>query len=102
MDALESIKQSCSGTRVVVTTPETCKRVFTDDGGFKPGWPISTVKLIGKKSFAGISYEEHKRLRCLTAVPVNGHEALSLYLQYIEENVIFALDKWAKIEQIAS
>lgn len=85
---------------VIVTIPETCKRVLTDDDAFKPGWPLSTLELIGKKSFVGISYEEHKRLRRLTAAPVNGHEALSVYLQYIEENVISALDKWAKIEQI--
>ncbi|KAJ4710266.1 Cytochrome P450 family ent-kaurenoic acid oxidase [Melia azedarach] len=85
---------------VIVTTPETCKRVLTDDDGFQPGWPISTVELIGKKSFVSISYEDHKRLRRLTAAPVNGHEALSVYLEYIEENVISALDKWAKIEKI--
>ncbi|KAJ4727350.1 Cytochrome P450 family ent-kaurenoic acid oxidase [Melia azedarach] len=85
---------------VIVTTPETCRRVLTDDDAFKPGWPVSTMELIGKKSFIGISYEEHKRLRRLTAAPVNGHEALSVYMQYIEDNVISALDKWAKIEQI--
>ncbi|KAF2322015.1 hypothetical protein GH714_005694 [Hevea brasiliensis] len=85
---------------VFVTTPETCKRVLIDDDAFKPGWPSSTMELIGKKSFIGISYEEHKRLRRLTASPVNGHEALSLYLDYIEENVISALDKWATMGQI--
>lgn len=85
---------------VIVTMPEPCRRVLTDDEKFQPGWPISTLKLIGKKSFIGISYEEHKRLRRLTAAPVNGHEALSLYMGYIEENVISALDKWSKMGQI--
>ncbi|KDP28926.1 hypothetical protein JCGZ_14697 [Jatropha curcas] len=85
---------------IFVTTPETCKRVLTDDEAFKPGWPSSTMELIGKKSFLGISYEEHKRLRRLTSSPVNGHEALSLYLQYIEQNVASALDKWASMGQI--
>ncbi|XP_048141555.1 ent-kaurenoic acid oxidase 2-like isoform X1 [Rhodamnia argentea] len=85
---------------VIVTMPEPCRRVLTDDEKFQPGWPISTMKLIGKKSFIGISYEEHKRLRRLTAAPVNGHEALSLYTGYIEENVISALDKWSKMGQI--
>ncbi|KAK1583120.1 hypothetical protein Q3G72_021151 [Acer saccharum] len=84
---------------VIVTLPETCKRVLTDDDAFKPGWPVSTIKLIGEKSFISISYEEHKRLRRLTAAPVNGYEALSLYLNYIEENVISALDKWSKMGQ---
>ncbi|XP_021294327.1 ent-kaurenoic acid oxidase 1-like [Herrania umbratica] len=85
---------------VIVTMPETCKRVLNDDDAFKPGWPTATVELIGKKSFIGISYEEHKRLRRLTAAPVNGHEALSLYIQYIEENVISALEKWSNMGDI--
>lgn len=48
---------------VIVTTPEACRRVLTDDEAFKPGWPTSTMKLIRKKSFISISFEEHKRLR---------------------------------------
>lgn len=85
---------------IIVTTPEGCRRVLTDDETFVPGWPKSTMKLIGEKSFIGISAEEHKRLRKLTASPVNGHEALSLYLKYIEENVVKALDKWAGMGEI--
>lgn len=85
---------------IIVTTPEACRRVLTDDETFMPGWPTSTMKLIGEKSFIGISYEEHKRLRKLTAAPVNGHEALSIYLKYIEENVVAALEKWSDMGQI--
>ena len=82
---------------IIVTTPEASRRVLTDDENFKPGWPRSTMELIGRKSFIGITYEEHKRLRRLTAAPVNGHEALSIYMQYIEENVITALNKWTEL-----
>lgn len=85
---------------IIVTAPEICRRVLTDDEAFQPGWPTSTLRLIGRKSFINISDEEHKRLRRLTAAPVNGYEALSMYLQYIEENVISALDKWARMGQI--
>ena len=85
---------------IIVTTPEGCRKVLSDDEAFKPGWPSSTMKLIGKKSFIGISYEEHKRLRRLTSAPVNGHEALSMYMQYIEEIVVSTLDKWANMGQI--
>ncbi|KAG5538829.1 hypothetical protein RHGRI_019398 [Rhododendron griersonianum] len=86
---------------IIVTVPEACKRVLTDDEYFKPGWPSSTLKLIGRKSFIGsITYEEHKRLRRLTAAPVNGHEALSIYVGYIEENVKLDLEKWAGMGQI--
>ncbi|KAI4338751.1 hypothetical protein MLD38_023769 [Melastoma candidum] len=82
---------------VILTSPDACRRVLTDDEKFKPGWPISTLELIGKKSFVGISYEEHKRLRRLTASPVNGPEALSMYIHYIEENVKLALEKWSRM-----
>ncbi|KAL3833003.1 hypothetical protein ACJIZ3_007739 [Penstemon smallii] len=85
---------------VILTTAESCRRVLTDDESFKPGWPSSTVNLIGKKSFVGISDEEHKWLRKLTAAPVNGHEALSIYLKYIEDNVVKALENWADMGQI--
>ncbi|XP_044483813.1 ent-kaurenoic acid oxidase 2-like [Mangifera indica] len=87
---------------VIVTKPETCRRVLMDDDGFKAGWPIATMKLMGEKSFirTDISIEEHKRLRRLTAASINGHEALSAYLEYIEESVKSALDKWAKMGQI--
>lgn len=85
---------------IIVTTPEACRKVLTDDEAFKPGWPISTMKLIGEKSFIGISYDEHKRLRKLTAAPVNGFESLTMYLEYIEENVVTAFDRWSKMGQI--
>ena len=85
---------------IICTVPETCKRVLTDDDAFKPGWPLATVELIGRKSFVAISFEEHKRLRKLTAAPINGHEALSLYISYIEEIVISSLEKLATMGQI--
>lgn len=85
---------------IIVTTPEACRKILSDDDAFKPGWPTATTELIGKKSFIGISYEEHKRLRKLTAAPVNGHEALSLYMRYIEANVVSALEKWSQMGQI--
>ncbi|KDP30573.1 hypothetical protein JCGZ_16952 [Jatropha curcas] len=85
---------------ILVTTPETCRKVLTDDEAFQPGWPKSTEELIGKKSFVSISHEEHKRLRRITSTPLNGHEALSQYISYIEENVIYALDEWASMTEI--
>ncbi|KAM7490022.1 hypothetical protein LguiA_032943 [Lonicera macranthoides] len=85
---------------IIVTIPDACRKVLSDDEGFKPGWPSSTVELIGKNSFISISYEEHKRLRRITAAPVNGHDALSMYVPYIEESVVSALDRWANMGQI--
>ncbi|KAL8028420.1 hypothetical protein ABFX02_14G158700 [Erythranthe guttata] len=85
---------------IIVTTAEACRKVLTDDEAFKPGWPTSTVNLIGKKSFVGISDEEHKWLRKLTSAPVNGNEALSVYMKYIEDNVVTALEKWSEMGEI--
>ncbi|GKC80569.1 Ent-kaurenoic acid oxidase 1 isoform X1, partial [Tanacetum coccineum] len=85
---------------IIVTVPEACRKVMCDDEAFQPGWPISTLELIGRKSFVSIGYEDHKRLRKITASPVNGHEALSVYMRYIETNVVETLDKWSKMGRI--
>ncbi|XP_021735536.1 ent-kaurenoic acid oxidase 2-like [Chenopodium quinoa] len=85
---------------VIVTIAETCRKVLNDDEHFKPGWPVSTLKLIGTKSFVSISYEEHKRLRRLTSAPINGHEALSEYIEYIEDIVKSALENWCMMGEI--
>lgn len=85
---------------IIVTTAEGCRKVLTDDEAFKPGWPSSTMHLIGKHSFVAIFDEEHRWLRKLTSAPVNGHEVLSLYIRYIEDNVVVALEKWAGMGKI--
>ncbi|CAL0334481.1 unnamed protein product [Lupinus luteus] len=85
---------------VLVTTPDGCRKVLTDDEHFKPGWPAATIELAGRKSFASIPYEDHKRLKRLTAASINGSEALSLYLTYIEENVKTSLENWSKMGEI--
>ncbi|KAL1546559.1 Ent-kaurenoic acid oxidase 2 [Salvia divinorum] len=85
---------------IIVTTAEGCRKVLTDDEAFKPGWPSSTMHLIGKNSFVAISDEEHRWLRKLTSAPVNGHEVLTLYMRYIEDNVVVALERWAGMGKI--
>lgn len=85
---------------MIATTAETCRKVLTDDEAFQPGWPRAAVELIGKKSFIEMPPEEHKRLRRLTSAPVNGFEALSNYIPYIEENVLASLEKWSKMGKI--
>ncbi|KAK7246199.1 hypothetical protein RIF29_41059 [Crotalaria pallida] len=82
---------------VIVTTPEGCKKVLTDDEKFTLGWPRSTVELMGEKSFILMPYEEHRRLRRLTSASINGYEALSVYITFIEENVKISLEKWSKL-----
>ncbi|KAJ7952657.1 Cytochrome P450 family ent-kaurenoic acid oxidase [Quillaja saponaria] len=84
---------------VIVTMPETCRRVLMDDKQFKHGWPKSAHNLLGKKSFLGLTDEEHKRLRRLTAAPINGHKALAIYHDYITDAIVTSLDEWAKAEK---
>ncbi|ESW19419.1 hypothetical protein PHAVU_006G123500 [Phaseolus vulgaris] len=85
---------------VIVTTPEACKKVLTDDDNFTLGWPASTVELMGEKSFISIPYEEHRRLRRLTSASINGYEALSVYITYIEEVVKSSLEEWTTMGDI--
>lgn len=67
-----------------------------DTEQFALGYPASTKHLTGKKSFHSISVAEHKRLRKLTTSSITGHEALAMYIEYIQDIVITSLDEWAR------
>ena len=84
---------------IIVSIPETCRKVLADDEQFGLGYPVSTKKLTGKKSFHSITNSEHKRLRRLTTAPINGHEALAMYIGYIEDIVINSLDEWSSMKE---
>ncbi|KAK1306465.1 Ent-kaurenoic acid oxidase 1 [Acorus calamus] len=85
---------------IMVTYPEGCKQVLMDDEHFIPGWPKATLKLVGRKSFVGLPHEEHKWIRKLTAAPINGHDALCVYLKFIEEIVVSSLEKLSNAGEI--
>ncbi|KAK3151171.1 hypothetical protein QOZ80_3AG0242620 [Eleusine coracana subsp. coracana] len=89
-----------SSPTILIANPEGCKRVLTDDDSFVEGWPKATVTLMGKHSFVNLSYEEHKRLRKLTAAPINGFDALSTYLGYIDRTVVSALRRWSEAGEV--
>lgn len=82
---------------IIVSIPETCRKVLADDEHFALGYPASTKQLTGKRSFHSISHAEHKRLRKLTTSPINGHNALGMYVPYIEDIVVSSLDEWASM-----
>ena len=42
---------------------------------------------------------EHRRLRRLIGSLTDGHEALTLYIQHIEDIVTNSLDEWASTKQ---
>ncbi|GLJ12751.1 hypothetical protein SUGI_0197120 [Cryptomeria japonica] len=85
---------------ILATSPEACNLVMMDDTHFVPGWPRSTVDLMGRKSFVAINFDEHKRLRKLTAAPVSGPEVLSKYLNWIEDIKVLALENWSKMDKV--
>lgn len=84
-----------SSPTVLVTTPEACKQVLMDDEAFITGWPEATVTLIGPKSFVNMAQDEHRRLRKLTAAPINGFDALTSYLGFIDHTVVSTLSRWS-------
>uniref|UniRef100_M8C813 Ent-kaurenoic acid oxidase 1 n=1 Tax=Aegilops tauschii TaxID=37682 RepID=M8C813_AEGTA len=84
-----------SSPTIMVTTPDACKQVLMDDDTFVTGWPKATVALIGPKSFINMGYDEHRRLRKLTAAPINGFDALTSYLAFIDHTVVTTLRGWA-------
>ncbi|XP_062233801.1 cytochrome P450 88A1-like [Phragmites australis] len=84
-----------SSPTILVCTPDACKQVLMDDDAFVTGWPKATVALIGPKSFIAMPYDEHRRLRKLTATPINGFDALTAYLPFIDCTVTSSLRAWS-------
>ncbi|XP_059428652.1 beta-amyrin 11-oxidase-like [Corylus avellana] len=84
---------------VVVYTPELCRRVLTNEEHFKHGYPKSTDLLTGRKGLQNTSNAEHRRLRRIIANPINGHQALAIYVEHIEDVVINSLDEWASMNK---
>ncbi|MBA0826824.1 hypothetical protein Goarm_011645, partial [Gossypium armourianum] len=84
---------------VIVCSQELCRKVLTDDEHFSYGYPSSAIQLGGKKSLYGISNSEHRRLRRLIADPINGHQALALYIRHIEDIVITSLEELATMNR---
>ncbi|KAL4271773.1 hypothetical protein GQ457_13G025040 [Hibiscus cannabinus] len=84
---------------VIVCCPELCRKVLTDDEHFSLGYPSSAIKLGGKKSLHGVQSSEHRRLRRLISDPINGHGALALYIDHIEDIVIPSLEELATMNR---
>ncbi|XP_038685634.1 beta-amyrin 11-oxidase-like [Tripterygium wilfordii] len=83
---------------IIASRSELCKAILHDDENFKLGYP-SLPELIGKRSIATIDGVEHKRLRKLTTAPINGHEALSMYIEYMEDVVMDSLDELSSMNK---
>ncbi|XVF13587.1 hypothetical protein REPUB_Repub08aG0220200 [Reevesia pubescens] len=83
--------------RIVVCSPELCKKILTDDDRFTIGYTSGLMKLVGRKGLHGVSESEHKHLRRLMTASINGHEALFMHIRYIEDIVISSLEEWANM-----
>ncbi|XVF13585.1 hypothetical protein REPUB_Repub08aG0220000 [Reevesia pubescens] len=82
---------------IIVCSPELFKKVLTDDDRFTVAYSSGMLKLLGRKALHGVSESEHKLLRRLMTAPINGHEALSMHISYIEDIVISSLEEWANM-----
>ncbi|KAL3497728.1 hypothetical protein ACH5RR_040460 [Cinchona calisaya] len=83
---------------IIATSAETCRKVLTDER-FGAGWPKSVSDLVGKRGLHGVSNQERKRLRQLIATPVASQEALSIFIDYVDEIARNAFDTWEKTEE---
>jgi ent-kaurenoic acid hydroxylase len=84
---------------IIVCAPELCRRVLTNDEIFGLGYPKSANILAGRKSLHNTSNVEHRRLRRIIANPINGHQALAMYIEHIEDVVINSLDEFASMNK---
>ncbi|TVU47594.1 hypothetical protein EJB05_07200, partial [Eragrostis curvula] len=89
-----------SSPTILIATPDGCKRVLMDDDNFVEGWPEATITLLGRYSFMNLSHEEHGRLRKLTAAPINGFDALTTYLGFIDRTVVSSLRRWSEAGEV--
>nr|BBI21930.1 cytochrome P450 monooxygenase [Momordica charantia] len=80
---------------IIVTDPEVCRRVYLDDERFKLSYPKSVNILQGDRSLLKIDY---KIVHRLMAAPINGSEALSKYMGFIEEAVVKGLEEWGSVK----
>ncbi|MCD9646508.1 hypothetical protein HAX54_036394 [Datura stramonium] len=84
---------------IIVTTPETCRQVLMDEEHFVLSFPKSLTDLTARRTFHGVTRQQHKLLRQITSSSIIGHEALSMYVDYIKEIAVAAFDKWSSREE---
>ncbi|XP_059299216.1 ent-kaurenoic acid oxidase 1-like isoform X2 [Lycium ferocissimum] len=80
---------------IIVTAPETCRQVLMDEEHFVLSFPKSVTDLTAKRTFHGVTRQQHKLLRQITTGSIIGHEALSVYVDYIRKIAIASFDKLA-------
>ncbi|XP_022157153.1 beta-amyrin 11-oxidase-like [Momordica charantia] len=80
---------------IIVTDPEVCRRIYLDDEHFKLNYPKSVKLLQADGSLLKVDY---KIVHRLMAAPINGVEALSRYVEFIEDAVVEGLEEWGSMK----
>ncbi|KAL9447423.1 hypothetical protein AB3S75_014985 [Citrus x aurantiifolia] len=80
---------------IIVSSPQTCRRVFMDDEQYGLGYGKAMTRLVGKNTFINIAKSEHRRLRKMMTSLMISHEALAMYIGNIEDVAIASLEEWA-------
>ncbi|GAY34999.1 Ent-kaurenoic acid oxidase 2 [Citrus sinensis] len=80
---------------IIVSSPQTCRRVLMDDEKFGLGYGKSMTRLAGKNTFVNIAKSEHRRLRKMMTSLMISHEALVMYIGNTEDVAIASLEEWA-------
>ncbi|XP_022139676.1 ent-kaurenoic acid oxidase 2-like [Momordica charantia] len=78
---------------IIVTNPEACRRIYSDDEHFKFNYPKTVNILLGDGSLTRLN---PKILHRFIAPPINGSEPLSRYVEFIEKLIVEALEEWSK------
>ncbi|KAH7514372.1 hypothetical protein FEM48_Zijuj11G0082600 [Ziziphus jujuba var. spinosa] len=84
---------------IIVCAPDTSRKVLQNMEELKHGYPKATFILTGRKALHHVTKEEHRRMRRLTTAPLSGHEALSSYVEYIEEIGVKVLEEMSSMKE---
>ncbi|XP_016461031.2 ent-kaurenoic acid oxidase 1-like [Nicotiana tabacum] len=79
---------------IIITKPETIRKILTDEENIKRGMPEYISKLAGITN----SIEEDKRIR-RSITPIKSHGLLSNYFDYINDLVKTTFEKYAATEE---
>ncbi|XP_045792051.1 beta-amyrin 11-oxidase-like [Trifolium pratense] len=80
---------------IIVTTPDMCKKVLTDEETFKMGYPKAFILILAPNRILS----EHGRLKRLVAAPIAGHNVSVMYLECIKDIVINKLEELSNMRR---
>ncbi|XP_060207567.1 beta-amyrin 11-oxidase-like [Lycium barbarum] len=79
---------------IIVTTPETCRKILMDEENFAVAFPDYMLNLLGNQE-----NQEHKILRRTAANAIKTHGSLSYYFDSVNKIVKGSFDKWLATDE---